>query len=352
LPFPLHPNFWWGILWCIGLLLFTQIPGAVVAIVILFGAMLFAPGLLPPDAGGDSKALFGSFIGQLSLGSALLTAHGLIILFAVLLLRILAGRDWPRQVALRLPSAAHVGLVLAAVPAFVVLGNGVYHFLRDVLLVPSLARLGVPGMEEMEGVFSGWLLPAAVFIIGVLPAISEELWCRAFLGRGLVGTHGVILGVLGTSFLFGLIHVDPCQGLMALVLGVLLHFIYLTTRSLLIPMLMHFMNNALAVTLPRIAILEKLDKLPDNQLIGLYVGSAVLLLAVCLALYQSRTRLVSTTAEPAWQPPYPGVVCPPPGSGTRVEAPLPSPLSVALVAAGLIAFAVGITLAIQQPLER
>src|SRR5262249_32034141 len=163
-------------------------------------------------------------------------------------LRIVAGRDWPRQVALRLPSLTHVLLTLAIIPAFMVLGSGAYALLRQ-LGVPSLGDLmpGMPKMEEMAKMFEAWPTVMAIAVLGLLPGIREELWCRAFLGRGIVGRHGVVLGVLGVSFLFGLIHIDPAQGLMAMFMGIVLHLLYLMSRSLLIPILLHFANNSLAV---------------------------------------------------------------------------------------------------------
>ena len=39
-----HPNFWWAVLWCIGFLLVTQVPGAVIASVILFIYAMQHPG--------------------------------------------------------------------------------------------------------------------------------------------------------------------------------------------------------------------------------------------------------------------------------------------------------------------
>ncbi|MGL4553167.1 MAG: hypothetical protein ACRC33_18535, partial [Gemmataceae bacterium] len=40
------------------------------------------------------------------------------------------------------------------------------------------------------------------------------------------------------------------------------------------------------------------------------------------ALYLSRARLVTPPGEPAWEPPHPGVACPPADSPTKVVAPL------------------------------
>ena len=74
-------------------------------------------------------------------------------------------------------------------------------------------------MEAMVKEFRTWPWQFGVLVIGLGPGLSEELWCRGFLGRGLVEHYGVILGVLLTSFLFGLIHGDPHQGTMAMLMG-------------------------------------------------------------------------------------------------------------------------------------
>jgi membrane protease YdiL (CAAX protease family) len=349
-PFPLHPNFWWGILWCIGLVLFTQIPGAIVALVMIFGAMFLFPQSIHPEDLRNTASLLRNPITLFSFGVAVAVAHALIIGFSLLVLRILAGRDWMRQIAVRRPSWTHVGLIIVVWPAFSFLANGIGHVIQRYLHVPSLIfREGGAG-EGMEQFLTGWVLLPAIFIIAVMPAISEELWCRAFLGRGLVGKHGVVLGVLGTSFLFGAIHVDPLQGTVAMMMGIGLHYFYLTTRSLFIPSLMHFLNNALAVILPNIPYLARLggDENQGERSLGLYTGAAVLLVAVCWALYQSRPRLVSEGPEPAWRPPYPGVALPPPGSGTRLETPPLSQVSLALLAAGVAAFTAGLAMTLHR----
>jgi membrane protease YdiL (CAAX protease family) len=349
-PFPLHPSFGWAILWCIALLLFTQVPGGLLAVVIIFAAMFLFPQSIRPEDLKDTASLLNNPLGLFAFGSALVAAHALIILFALVLLRILAGRDWPRQVALRLPSWTQVGLIVAVWPAFSFLANGVGHIIQRYLHVPSFFFHEGEGGANLDKILSGWVLIPAVFVISVMPAISEELWCRAFLGRGLVGKHGPVLGVLGTSFLFGVIHVDPAQGMVAMVMGVGLHYFYLTSRSLLIPSLMHFLNNALAVVLPSIPHLSNLgrDENQGEKSLALYTGGAIFLFAVCWALYQSRPRLRSDGPGPAWQPPYPGVVLPPPGSGTHLETPPLSQMSLTLLVAGLAAFVAGLVMTLQR----
>ncbi|MFO0879634.1 MAG: CPBP family intramembrane glutamic endopeptidase [Gemmataceae bacterium] len=343
--FPLHPNFWWALLWCVGALLFTQVPGAVVTIGVLLGAVFLQ--FIALDDLGSTETLFSHPVGLVAVGAGVVAAHLLLIGMALLCLRLIAGRDWHRQVALRWPAFSHVLLVLLMVPAFMVLAHGGYYLFRHVLHLPSMLDMLGGGMEQVERSFGGMPLLAGALLIGVMPGLSEELWCRAFLGRGIVGRHGYLLGVLGTSFLFGLIHVDPCQGGMAMLVGMILHFIYLTSRSLLIPMVLHFLNNSLAVastSLPQRAIL-----LPEGEPAPwfLYLAAGLALLAIGWTLYQSRARLATLPGAEPWQPPFPGVTCPPSDSATVVATPFPSLVNIGLVSTALAFFVVAVWLILQ-----
>ena len=86
-----------------------------------------------------------------------------------------------------------------------------------------------------------------MLIVAIGPALWEELWCRGFLGQGLASRYGNLGSVLLTSLLFGMIHIDPQQGAFAFLMGIVLYLCYLASRSILIPMLMHFINNTLEV---------------------------------------------------------------------------------------------------------
>lgn len=413
---PLHPNFWWALPWCLAMLLMTQLPGGLIGIAVAFLVMFVTGDMKAFAANQDAASMFDNPTIQFGIGLGLWIAHFLMILLSLAALRIVAGRYWHRQVAIRRPAITHVLLVIALTPAFILLANGAYHLVQHGLGFPSAGNmagmaaflgsivatlivfgfvslvlglifgfdwpsklwswgqagpvafsaavlgwffaltygfyyvfslgaqeLGLPSdgsnsMQEMEKLFNGWPYPLAVFLIGVMPGISEELWCRAFLGRGLVGKHGFFWGVLTTSFLFGLIHLDPCQGTMAVVLGCVLHYVYLMTRSLWLPMLLHFLNNSLAVTLSRIPALQHLEHEAGTLPVWLFVSAGFLMVAVCWALYETRARLVAPEGETLWKEPWLGVACPPEWSTTKVWTPWPSVGSVVAVVVTVGAF--------------
>ena len=339
-PRPPHPDLWWAALWCIGFILFTQIPGALLGALLMVALMVLAPQAV--SAGATAKgAIPDSPAVSAIMAVTFAFTELLVIGVSWLAIRLVVGRDWTRQLALRRPGLAHVLLVAAGFPALALLGNGSYELLRHVLHVPSFSDLGLPGMEQMVGVFGRWPWPFAVLVIGAGPGIGEELWCRGFLGRGLVGHYGWLLGIVFTSFYFGFIHIDPAQGSYAMLVGLCLHFVYRTTRSLWVPMLLHFLNNSLSVVVTRLPQLKEFDSAPGTAFpVAVFVSAAVLLVAVGWALYQSRARLVAPDGVVPWRPLYPGVEYPPPHSDTRVAHPWPSWFTVVPVLGSLAALVV------------
>lgn len=334
-----HPNFWWSWLWCLLFLFVTQVPGGILAVVVAVGLMLLQPEKYPLSTLSNQTALLQSEPMRIGLAVGVFVIELSVILFSLLVNRLVVGRDWTRQLAIRRPSLAHTLLTLASFPVLALMGNVVYNMLRNVWHVPSLSDYGIGGMEEMVAVATKWPSALAVMLIGLGPGIGEELWCRGFLGRGLVGNYGAVLGVLAASFFFGLIHMDPCQGMMAMVMGLWLHFVYLSTRSLLLPMLLHFLNNSFGVLATRFASLEMLDATPQKVPVSIYITSLLLLLAVTYALYQSRARLAKMPDQIlAWRPAFPGVEYPPAESGMRVAQPAPSVAATALAASAFLLF--------------
>jgi membrane protease YdiL (CAAX protease family) len=256
--------------------------------------------------------------------------------------RLSTGRDWvPHLASSNLPAQ----LVLSTIGVVAVLAVASVLFRAFSSIIPPLQFIEPGIMEEMVKQFREWPAGVAVLLVGVGPGLGEELWCRAFLGRGLVGRHGVVMGVILTSFFFGAIHADPHQGSMAALMGIALHFSYITTRSLWVPVLIHTLNNSLAVVADKLPDLlrenlEGAETAPDTVKPLLYAASVLLVVAVGWALYASRARLkrVDGSDEPAWQPPFPGVALPPEGSGTAAVAVWPGVLPVVGVLLGLAAF--------------
>ncbi|MFL5244834.1 MAG: CPBP family intramembrane glutamic endopeptidase [Gemmataceae bacterium] len=349
MPRPPHPGYWWSWLWCFVYLIATQVVPAFTVICVMIGIQIIKAGDvqtgLSETIGGDQ----GTEFSRRSLMPSLFAAQATGIVFSLLIIRLLVGREWKRKIAFCRPGFVHLALVLIGFPALPILASGIFalakHFLPSFgdifklfVLIKGPEDLG---MESLVKEIRTWPWQLAVLIIGVGPGINEELWCRGFLGRGLVGRYGVVGGIILTSFFFGLLHIDPQQGFMAACMGLALHFTYVMSRSLWVPMLLHFMNNSLSAIASHLGPeVEKIDTAGNEIPVMLYLGSAILMLAVGYALYVSRVRLVRAHADIVypWRPDYPGVELPPAGSGTIVVRPWPGWLASGLVALGSALF--------------
>lgn len=350
------PGFGGALLWCLAFifaLLFCFVVGAGADFVLQLrdvpaeGRQAWMEGQMPQGQEGELR-IGGGLMRAVGVGMA--TAEVGTVLFAILVLWLAAGSGWWREVALRLPSGEHALLTLLALPAFVIGANVFARLLA--WLVRAEAADGGAAEELMREAQKQFSATAMVLVIGLGPGLSEELWCRGFLARGLTARNGYLLGLVLTSMLFGLLHMwPPAYVLTTAVMGLGLHFAYLMTRSLLVPMFLHFGNNSLSVLLARGDIPVK-DPVPGADLPGGWLITAVagvfLLVAVGVAFYVGRARLVPLdSSRPMWEPPYPSPAAPPRGANARYFAPHAGPVAWALVLAGGLLTAAGVWLVVE-----
>ena len=115
-------------------------------------------------------------------------------------------------------------------------------------------------MKALNSVFGAFPWPLTVLAVAIGPGVVEEFWCRGFLGRGLSARYGLVTGVLLTSILFALMHVDPSLLLPIALMGAYLHFVYFVTRSIWAPILLHAMNNGVSILLALTLKPEQMDQ--------------------------------------------------------------------------------------------
>lgn len=249
-----------------------------------------------------------------SMGLGFLGAGIVSLLYTLLIVRARVGSQWPRKLAIRLPRFDHFVLALIGLPALMVLHGGAHYLANQLFDVdPESSNMS----KMLISIVEPWPRWLTILVIGVGPGIGEELWCRGFLGRGLVGRYGWFGGVLLTSLFFGMLHLSPPYAIGTAAMGACLHFTYLTTRSLLIPMLLHTLNNSLTMFLA-LGDIPLGNANPDEiESPAIYLTSGILAFAVGLAMYWSRGKMVDPTGEPVVTP-FPTLGLPPADSGHRI----------------------------------
>jgi len=147
-------------------------------------------------------------------------------------------------------------------------------------------RINLPSsMVEMENKASGQMeaffksrKPIDVFInvivIGLLPAICEELFFRGALQRILIQiTRSPWAGIIITGFLFSALHLQFQGFLPRMFLGIVLGILYEYSGSLWTCILAHFVNNAAQVIAVSFAP-KFIDTNPDMPMLASIASGA------------------------------------------------------------------------------
>jgi membrane protease YdiL (CAAX protease family) len=89
-----------------------------------------------------------------------------------------------------------------------------------------------------------------ILIIGVIPALGEELLFRGVIQKELFSKYGKIhLSIWITAFLFSAIHLQFLGFIPRFLIGGLLGYLFYWSGSIWLPIIAHFVNNAGAVIL-------------------------------------------------------------------------------------------------------
>ena len=99
-----------------------------------------------------------------------------------------------------------------------------------------------------------------LFLIAFIPAIGEEMVFRGVLQKKL---HFILqsphLAIFVSSFIFSAIHMQFFGFLPRFILGIILGYLFYYSKNLWMPIIAHFINNALAVLIMYSAFANKLN---------------------------------------------------------------------------------------------
>ena len=136
-------------------------------------------------------------------------------------------------------------------------------------------------MKEMTG-GPFW---SSFLVVAIFAPIFEEWLCRGMVLRGLLTKMKPVWAIVVSALFFAVIHANPWQALNAFLIGLVMGYVYYKTGSLILTMIIHFVNNGTAVVLSNIESLKDYDYWidilgPGNYYIVFAVSCVVL--AACL----------------------------------------------------------------------
>lgn len=123
----------------------------------------------------------------------------------------------------------------------------IVHSIKEVL--DSLDKLVTETYSELlraESMFEGSFI---IIVVAVVPAICEEVFFRGYVQKSFELSIKPAWAIILTALFFAMYHFNP-YGLVALIaLGVFFGFAAYKSGSIFIPMILHFLNNLLAVVM-------------------------------------------------------------------------------------------------------
>ena len=136
-------------------------------------------------------------------------------------------------------------------------------------------------MQEMTG--GNFIL--SFITVSLFAPLFEEWLCRGIVLRGLLTKMRPAGAIAISAAFFAILHMNPWQALPAFLLGVVFGYVYYRTGSLKMTMLMHFVNNTMALILSRIPSLQEAETFADIMSPWAYVcviAACVVFLAAAL----------------------------------------------------------------------
>ena len=145
-------------------------------------------------------------------------------------------------------------------------------------------------MELMKELTGGpfW---ASFLVVAIFAPIFEEWMCRGMVLRGLLTKMKPVWAIVISALFFAVIHGNPWQALNAFMIGLLMGYVYYKTGSLILTMIIHFVNNGTAVVLSGIESLKDYDYWIDIMGPGTYYKVFTLSCIVLVACIWAFSRI-------------------------------------------------------------
>ena len=167
------------------------------------------------------------------------------------------------------------------------------------LLLPDMPE----ALEEMMKSLTTGNLLVNLLCVSILAPLCEEWLCRGMVLRGLLARgQKPWLAIVISALFFAVIHMNPWQAVPAFILGLIFGYVYYKTGSLKLTMLMHCVNNTVAVLITRVPGWEEAeswkDVIPATPYAILLAASVIVTVLAIIAFSHIRLERRSGNMDP------------------------------------------------------
>jgi membrane protease YdiL (CAAX protease family) len=200
-------------------------------------------------------------IGRLSIDRGILISEFLIILVPSAAFLALHRINAVRFLNLtRISLGTAVGTIMTAVSGIILTGELV-ALQNEIVPIPAEYLDILRSFFVIAGKMS---VPWAILTFAVVPALCEEILFRGILLRTAMERMPPTGAVILTGFFFGLFHLDPFRLIGTAVLGCIMGYIVVRTRSLFSSMIYHLTNNLMILLVVNQSSLSRIPWLAEE----------------------------------------------------------------------------------------
>lgn len=139
-------------------------------------------------------------------------------------------------------------------------------------------------------------------ILAVIPAISEEFLFRGYLQRSLMKGLKPITAIIVTASIFSISHLNIVNIIPLAIIGFYLGYVSYLSSSILTPIILHFINNAISVVSYFYNKSDKLEGVIHNNSelnIELIIFVTSISITIGLMVYLHKNYYLTTKTHPA-----------------------------------------------------
>lgn len=134
----------------------------------------------------------------------------------------------------------------------------------------------------------------AVLVSVIFAPIFEEIICRGIVLESFRAKYGVFAAWIWSSIFFGLIHAHLTAMFSAAILGLVLGYVYLRSRSIFSVIILHALNNGLALALMAFGLNDSSfrEAIPSTEIYWSVWVAALLIVTIGSVVMVRRLRKI------------------------------------------------------------
>ena len=129
---------------------------------------------------------------------------------------------------------------------FIIISSEIDNVINYFLPMPEFFQ------DTFDSLMGKQIFIISFLMIGILPALLEEMFFRGVVLNGFYNNYSEKKAILISALLFGLIHLNPWQFVTAFIIGIIMAWVCIKTKSILLCIYMHLFNNLTGVIVLRL----------------------------------------------------------------------------------------------------